>query len=395
MVLDMITMMVMGSFLAMASGTLLIVAQVQYARKFAVSLWIASDFVLAAGLMSLALGAEHDVVRPGAYVFLTFHPALIWASTRLGNGQPISLPILFAGPVAVAAAAMLEPATSVGASAITHGMFGCAYLLSAAFTTIFRAEEPRLGSRWPLGILCAVHGVTLAATLTILNATAEAGAAPSPLMQIAGEFLSLETFVFLLGGTIFVAAITRESREQQMKNKAETDGLTGTLNRRAFLEKGERLLERCRVDRAPCSAIVFDLDHFKAVNDTHGHGVGDAVLEIFTEVSRKSLRPNDLFGRIGGEEFAAILPGADLAAGLAMADRLRLGLREAAVMVRGRAVRATLSAGVSTPGPDETLEDLLRRADEALYEAKAAGRNRVLPASGDRAGTSASVVRIA
>ena len=145
----------------------------------------------------------------------------------------------------------------------------------------------------------------------------------------------------------------------------------------------------------PASLLMFDLDHFKRVNDTFGHLVGDEVLVVFGGVLRKTLRQTDVLGRLGGEEFAAVLPGTSVACAAALAERVRVNFAEAAEVVQGRPVHGTVTAGVAAveAGPAD-LTVLLRSADEALYSAKAFGRNRVQTAHRGPA-TPSKIVRIA
>ena len=157
-----------------------------------------------------------------------------------------------------------------------------------------------------------------------------------------------------------------------------TDLLTGIANRAAFLESAERVLERCRRDSSPVSVMMFDLDRFKAVNDTHGHAVGDAVIRTFCEITASALRPNDAFGRMGGEEFAVVLAGSSIEAAFVRAERIRASFAESCRFVRDHQVNATVSGGVSTSvNAEQTLDTLLEYSDVALYGAKAEGRNRI------------------
>ncbi len=171
----------------------------------------------------------------------------------------------------------------------------------------------------------------------------------------------------------------RKRAEELLLELATTDGLTGLTNRRHFLERGRAELERARRTGHPVSCIMFDVDHFKKVNDTYGHDAGDAVLKTLARTARETLRGMDVLGRIGGEEFAAILPETDLEAALHAAERLRLAVASMNVEHDGRPLPVTVSLGVAlSSGPDESLDDLLRRADQALYRAKQGGRNRVV-----------------
>jgi len=127
---------------------------------------------------------------------------------------------------------------------------------------------------------------------------------------------------------------------------------------------------------------MFDLDHFKIVNDTYGHSVGDAVLKQFCDIVAGVLRSTDLFGRMGGEEFAVLLPAASIEVALLRAERIRLTFADECRFVRGHRVNATVSGGVSVSAEGgQTLDALLEEADVALYRAKAEGRNRVVRTS--------------
>ncbi|MEH2514026.1 diguanylate cyclase (GGDEF)-like protein [Nitrobacteraceae bacterium AZCC 1564] len=156
------------------------------------------------------------------------------------------------------------------------------------------------------------------------------------------------------------------------KRNAETDVLTGLSNRRAFLDRTQNL-------PAPVAAIVFDIDHFKPVNDRHGHEIGDVVLQRFGALLEASIRDGDIAARLGGEEFAVILPGATVAAATVVAERMRQSFAEWRFQSPTGPFTSTVSAGISygvDGKPD--LAGLLREADAALYDAKRSGRNRVV-----------------
>lgn len=164
----------------------------------------------------------------------------------------------------------------------------------------------------------------------------------------------------------------RTRLEAELRRLADTDHLTGSLTRRRLLEIGERIWAR-----GPACLLMLDLDHFKHVNDGHGHAAGDAALVVFAAVCRASLRPCDAFGRMGGEEFAAFLPETDAAAGRALAETLRRAVAEAPVPLERGRLSISVSIGLAASRAGEPLAVALRRADAALYEAKTGGRNRV------------------
>lgn len=180
-------------------------------------------------------------------------------------------------------------------------------------------------------------------------------------------------------------------RERQLRRLAYTDGLTGLLNRRGFDEQGARCIARARFDRQPSAVLLIDLDHFKRVNDLHGHAAGDAVLRHVGALIPQLVRPCDVVGRIGGEEIAIIMPSTTPDAARASAERLRAAIADASVEVDGRRLRVTASIGVGTTGAGGDHVAAMRQADAALYEAKGQGRNRVIDAGAGLPGVAAAV----
>lgn len=160
---------------------------------------------------------------------------------------------------------------------------------------------------------------------------------------------------------------------------ATTDYLTGLYNRYRFLEAAGRAFERCRFNGASVALLFFDIDHFKDVNDTYGHGFGDAVLMDLGRMVRESVRPTDLCCRYGGEEFVIFLPDADVAAAMKIAERLRQTIAEAKFDEHPE-FTFTISVGVvdGVPRPEDSLELYVGQADAAMYSAKKTGRDRVV-----------------
>jgi len=170
----------------------------------------------------------------------------------------------------------------------------------------------------------------------------------------------------------------RKRLERALKNIASTDSLTGACNRLHFMERAEREFARYRRYRGSLSLLMLDLDHFKHVNDTHGHHAGDGVLRQMVQRCRQLFRETDLLGRLGGEEFAVLLPETALAQAQITAERLCREMAEQPIVLEGQSVAVTVSIGVAqAQADDRSLEELLRRADQALYDAKHGGRNRV------------------
>jgi diguanylate cyclase (GGDEF)-like protein len=171
----------------------------------------------------------------------------------------------------------------------------------------------------------------------------------------------------------------RKETEEKLRQQATADPLTGIFNRRHFFELAEKELARSRRYSRPLSVLIFDIDHFKKVNDTYGHAVGDQALCTLVAECQAGLRENDVFARYGGEEFIILLPESDLEQAGQMAERIRMRLAGTAPLEVGAAsVPLTASFGVSSLDDESlSLDELILRADSALYDAKEAGRNRV------------------
>jgi diguanylate cyclase (GGDEF)-like protein len=166
--------------------------------------------------------------------------------------------------------------------------------------------------------------------------------------------------------------------QRLLREQATRDALTGLWNRAMILEILDRELARSRREGHPVGIIMADLDHFKPINDTHGHIAGDHVLRQAAQRLLTLLRPYDTVGRYGGEEFLVVLPGCDAAAALTLAERLRRCVEAEPMNDDGKEIPLTLSLGVAAWDGQMTAPDLLRTTDSALYRAKSAGRNRAL-----------------
>jgi diguanylate cyclase (GGDEF)-like protein len=170
----------------------------------------------------------------------------------------------------------------------------------------------------------------------------------------------------------------RKEMEAELFRQASTDSLTGISNRRYFENQAEQEVRRARRFARDMTVMMIDIDHFKAINDTHGHAIGDAVIQGVVKRALESLRQSDSIGRIGGEEFAVLLPETSLAAAYDVAERLRVHMQEKPIIAGHTIVPCTVSIGVGQlSAQDGGIEDLLHRADIALYAAKKGGRNRV------------------
>ena len=170
-----------------------------------------------------------------------------------------------------------------------------------------------------------------------------------------------------------------KAANEELTRLATTDFLTGVWNRRRFMELGEAEVARVRRSGRSFGMAMMDVDHFKSVNDTHGHDAGDNVLRALAEACVDRLRNVDIVGRMGGEEFALILPETDPQGAMLTVERLREYLSELAIPIDSGTLTVTVSIGVTTVrDPSDTIEGALKRADEALYKAKGSGRNRTV-----------------
>lgn len=255
-------------------------------------------------------------------------------------------------------------------------------LLALMLCVIARATlYPQLPTslRWRsllLGTLVTMAGFTLARGL--LGAFTEeypSFRTPHPVNLAA----ALAANVSQVLGTVALLVAWRSEAEHQLRTLAMTDGLTGVHNRRGFTAQGSGLLAHAARHQLPMTALMVDLDHFKQINDTHGHEAGDRALQLFARLLGDTCRSGDLVGRLGGEEFGVLLLHNSAPAGLALDRRLRRRLQAASVAELGFAL--DYSAGMAVLQPGEVgLAELMARADGALYAAKTAGRGRLIAA---------------
>lgn len=233
-----------------------------------------------------------------------------------------------------------------------------------------------------------VYGVACVATIGALGLTQND---PALLLNNRVNVLTIMVMGWVLARLLWHKTVERvqlqrelqASNEQLRRQEAELrelathDPLTRALNRRAFFERGQFLLQVAQRHQRPLALIAIDLDHFKHINDVHGHPAGDAVLRRVAEFVSSHLRQSDLVARYGGEEFMVLLPDTDLPSAQTLAEKLRAGLADAPFPWEDRVLRLTSSFGVTASTPVSTMDDLYAQADKALYLAKQAGRNRV------------------
>ncbi|MCE4222563.1 GGDEF domain-containing protein [Methylobacterium sp. C25] len=376
--LDTPTLFLMTVVVTFMVGVLFLLSWSQDRKSRALAIWGIAHIVGAAASALLCLrGAIPNSLSIGAANALMLAAyGLIWSGVRAFEGRPPSYRLAVSGGLLWVLACLVPafyaslPTRIVLASSIA-GLF-CA--LSAR--EILRGRDEPLASRWSAIILMSLYAglYWIRVPLAVFVPSIPAARIPeSPWIAI----LCFAGVLFTVAIAFVLIAMTKERAERQQRLAAETDSLTGLANRRAFVGRTERLL----ASGQPVTLLLFDLDHFKAVNDTYGHTVGDGVLVAFSHVAAAILPPGAVLGRLGGEEFACTLSGRDAGEAARIAERVRNAVAAVSVAAYPR-LRIGVSVGVAVANPGEIAEfdDLMRRADAALYAAKRAGRGRVVVA---------------
>jgi len=359
-------------------GLLLILAWLQQRDLRALAWWGAAYLI---GASSLALWGTPTpwLALPSEVPFAMIFVAcgMIWNGVRLFRGRPLLPVAAFAGAGAWLVLCQLpwfpegsSARIGLGVAVVAVYTFFIAYELS-------RERRKTLRSRTAAVVVPCLHAAIFLMPLAMRAFTPEV---------IAASWLTvfaLETIVYAVGTAFIVLLMVKDQHVGFYRHAAATDFLTGLLNRRAFLENALRLCVHRAAGNGPVTLLMFDLDHFKAINDRFGHAVGDEVLRVFAQVARRSTRTDDIIGRIGGEEFVAIIPER-MELAVPIAERIRAGFEIAATEVAGHPVGATVSVGAATSYELVTnIDALIARADVALYRAKGEGRNRLRAADAE------------
>jgi diguanylate cyclase (GGDEF)-like protein len=188
----------------------------------------------------------------------------------------------------------------------------------------------------------------------------------------------LASYMLMIVNGFGFLLLCKQKDDQQMALLATIDSLTGLVNRRAFFERTESARLLAARLRSPIALMMIDIDHFKRLNDRFGHATGDEALCLFAATAQRTLRDHDIMGRLGGEEFALVLPATDIEGALQAAERLRDAVSAAEMPTSGNEYTMTISIGVVVIDPNEHINAALARADQALYAAKSGGRDRVV-----------------
>ena len=279
-------------------------------------------------------------------------------------------------PVSALALAVVLAAGSAGAPApyLTALVAAMVALFAAAMAWILL--RPRRHGISLLQRIIGVNDALFAVTVALWAAGGLAGDAPAGL-RAAQEGAYLAGYLLMIVNGFGFLLLCKQKDDLEMARLATTDSLTGLPNRHAFLDRAEGARQAALRMRQPLALVMIDIDHFKQINDRFGHATGDEALAVFARTARGVLRGHETLGRLGGEEFAAVLPGTDLFGARQAAERLRLAVRDATVITSGASYTMTVSIGVVVLDPNEALGAALARADHALYAAKSGGRDRV------------------
>lgn len=394
--LDPLTLMVPEVIASAISSLFVLGAWLRFRDATALIWWGLAHGANAIGLaMIVAAFATSDPARlPLAGTIMCTAPVLIWAGMRSFFGLPMRWPVILGAPAILSAIAFMPVEIDTQPWLGTLGLAMWPIFLTAASYVLVAQRTERLPARWFLSGLLMLHGFVF---ILALNEIANGQFAYDKVPTLGSAFgvVHFESILFSMGTALIMILICHERNERRYVAASRSDPLTGSSNRGAFFETAERLLERDRQADAPCSLIMFDLDRFKAINDTYGHQFGDRILREFADTVRQSMRPRDQFGRYGGEEFLVILPGTSIETACAIAERVRRAFADSHEFVDGQPVRATVSAGVATADPQMDMNDMVAAADKALYSAKHNGRNRVERAPGPDDAAPSHIVRIA
>lgn len=378
----------------LASGFLLIAA---YSRRYESARWIALAYFLGAAYFAFefAVAALPRSQILATLTYATFLCALSSYAAGIARkyGEEPPWPILgaiVAGSVLLNIAVQELPRDWVIRQLLWQGPY--AVLQIVAVTLLFRNPNRR-----PVDTLLGIVLIMSAAHFVLKPCIAQfaggIGAQPGSYLHTTYALISQSTgTVFAIAVALLTLAVYVQSMLDDATIRSETDTLSGLLNRLGFEERADTMLRASERARVPLSLIICDIDRFKSVNDTFGHEAGDNVIKSFATILGESAGAGHAVGRIGGEEFAILMPGANLLTAKLVAEGARAAFAAAVIPGLPPHLRCTASFGVAQRQEAESYRELLRRADMALYEAKNAGRDRVrtspsvstLPSSEDR-----------
>jgi diguanylate cyclase (GGDEF)-like protein len=375
---DLPTLIAVGVSAKAGAGMLLIYAWVTNRYAPSLALWAIAFLVASAATVIIVSEQRVSFVRliDIADALLIAAYALLWMGARSFNSRRTPVAYLLVAPATwflLRHLVVFHHSDSIRVIVLSSIVF--CYLVLTGIE--FWRSNRNLTSCWPLIVIIGLHAAAFLSRVFwpgwMLRSLTGSRSTTSVTALIFFELLFQTVFAAFL-----LAFLVKERREEHYRRDALVDPLTGVWNRRAFLDYAARRLSRAAIDKHPVALVAFDLDRFKLINDRYGHPAGDQVLCAFCKVVTEALRPGDLFGRIGGEEFASLLVNISPVDAVAMAERLRRRFASMKIYSGPWPLRATVSSGVAIaeqPQPD--LEVLMAAADLTLYRAKKLGRNRV------------------
>ena len=356
-------------------GLLMLFSWTQNAAVTAMGWWGAANLLRALSLGLFAMyGALPDFITITAADLILFSSyAVTWTGARVFDGRLPRPGSLITGATVWLLASEFSafaPGSPIRAS------LSAAIIVTFLWLTAFefwRSWGEQLLSRWPAIFILFVNGAVFLLRNPVIGPLA--ATANDKLLSSAWlTVISVESLLATISTAFILLAMAKERAELGHKQAATIDPLTGIANRRAFFAEASRLV---RTTNRPVALLMIDLDHFKSINDQFGHAIGDKVLSTFAKTAQAHLRGTDLVGRLGGEEFAVLLPNATEQGSWIVAERLRSAFAAAAATIDGLPVAATASVGLSLIEGGRAMDPLFDLADQALYRAKATGRNRV------------------
>ncbi len=342
--------------------------------------WWGTAYLL--GGFSVALWAIEGVIGdfrgiPNALLFIAC--GMMWNAARLFHKRGVRWLEMSIGAAVWLVTIDLGIVTTTGERMLVGALIIAGYTFLTA-QELWRERRKVHAHRRLAIVVPAMHGAVF--LLPMVFATVlpdEAGLATLATGWIA--VFAIEALLYAIGAAFIVLVMTQDQKVHVHRTAALTDPLTGVLNRRGFMENAATLLALQGKRRAPISVLLFDLDRFKSINDRFGHATGDEALKLFAATASSAMRSDDIFGRIGGEEFAAIVAG-DAQDGATAGERVRFAFQVRAVTIGEHDIGGTVSVGVACGKPErgadlKFVEALLAGADNALYRAKENGRNRI------------------
>jgi diguanylate cyclase (GGDEF)-like protein len=384
MALDFNTLFLVTIYVEAILGLLLLFAWVQNTAIYAVAWWGFADLLRAASIVLFGLyGTVSDLISIDlANVLLFTSFAFTWNGARLFDHRKPQWILVFAGAALWLVVSRIPAvAGSWDLRVLASSGIITAYTWAAAYE-FWRGRSEPLVSRWPTIFMLFAQGCLYLLRTPIGAMLPWRPANMDMYNSVWLTVLSFDALLFTISIAFILLAMAKERTEYRHKTASLIDPLTGIANRRAFLQDAEAQLKRQMTDPRPTAVLLLDLDNFKSINDRFGHAMGDRVLQMFAEVGSGCMHRFDIFGRLGGEEFAAVLVNTTRERALAVAEEIRATFADATREIESKPVVATVSIGlVISYDAVLDLSALLAQADHALYRAKDDGRNRIEIAS--------------